>query len=146
MQVMKDIIMTLVAGLLAYTGTNSPYVEEHVDRIEINEYRPAAAHPQTLYQVIFWEYKEHVPYYNKKTGLTKYRSGHVILDWRRWYTGDPVPRYDHRLKQYIFMFYDKRSKVFRRIIAHAYSRSITDYDPEVYDQRRHPTALRRKLR
>jgi hypothetical protein len=146
MQVMKDIIMTLVAGLLAYTGTTPTYVEEYVDRIEINEYRPTTANPHRLYQAIFWEYKERVPDYNKKTGLTKYRSGHVIVDWRRWYEGDPVPRYDHRLKQYIFMFYDKRSKVMRRIIAPAYSRTITDYDPEVYDQRRHPTSLRRKLR
>ena len=142
---MKDIIMTLVAGLLAYTGTNPTYVEEHVDRIEINEYSPATTNPYTLYQVIFWEFKERVPYYNKKTGLTKYRSGYAIVDWRRWYAGDPVPRYDHRLKQYIFVFYDKRAKVIRRIIAPAYSRTITDYDPEVYDQRRHPVALRRKL-
>ena len=142
---MKDIIMTLVAGLLAYTGTESPYLEERVDRIEINEYRPTEVSPHMLYQAIFWEYKERVPDYDKKTGLTTYRSGHVIVDWRRWYEGDSVPRYDHRLKQYILVFYDKRSKVFRRIIAPAYGRTITDYDPETYNQRYHPIALRRKL-
>ena len=142
---MRAMLVALIACLCSYAGESRTYVYDSVDIIELNEYR-IGANSTSSHQFIFWEWKSRVPSYNKKTGLTTYTGGgYVVRDWLRWNEGGPVPRYDHKLKQYSIIVYDARVKNYRSIVAPMYRRTKTDYDPEVYNQRQFSPYLRRKL-
>lgn len=142
---MRAMLVALIACLCSYSGESRTYVYDSVDIIELNEYR-IGTNSNSAHQLIFWEWKPRVPSYNKKTGLTTYvGGGYVVRDWLRWNGGGPVPRYDHKLKQYSIIVYDARVKNYRCVVAPMYRRTKTDYDPEVYNQRQFSPYLRRKL-
>ena len=142
---MQDLLSAILICLCTYAGGEGTAVRDSVGIIELNEYSYRSAEGKTFHQIIFWEYSTHVAHYNKKTGLTTYRSGYVVVDWRKWHRGDPIPRYNYKLKRYELSIYDRAAKVYRYIVSPTYRRTRTDYDPEVYDQRTHSIYHRRKL-
>ena len=142
---MRAMLLVAVAWLCAHSDDSRTYIRDSVDIIEVSDYR-AGPSANYSYQFIFWEWKARLPHYNKKTGLTTYvGGGYVVREWLKRDVDGPIPRYDHKLKQYSLIVYDSRVKNYRLIIAPMYRRTKTDYDPEVYDQQSFSPYNRRKL-
>lgn len=124
----------LVAFLLTADVGSDVIVQDTVDIIEVNHVYDKQTGRERLSQTIFWEFRP-------------YRGGLRIsvVDWRMQDGVRALPRYDHRERVWILVWWDSKHKVLRRVLAASFRETHTRYDPEVDDQDKLSTEYRRGL-
>ena len=124
----------LVAFLLTADVGSDVIVRDTVDIIEVNHVYDEHTGRKRLSQTIFWEFR---PY---RGGLRV-----SVVGWRMQDAVRAHPRYDHRERVWILVWWDSKHKVLRRVRATSFRETHTTYDPEVDDQEKLAPEYRRGL-
>jgi hypothetical protein len=126
-------MVTLIVAFLLTADVNPGLViRDTVDVIEVNHVYSEGDGKKRLSQVIFWEFK-------------LYNGEFRVVDWRMQDAVDAEPRYDHRRRLWVLMWWDSKNNCIRRVHAISFKETHTWYDPEVDDRKELAIEHRRLL-
>lgn len=123
---MKVILLLSVSFL-----SSDRFVHDSVDLVEVNHFHDDQA-KIIFSQLIWWEW---VPW----------QSEYRVVDWRLIKSPHDWPRRRWERGGWECRWFDKKDGCYRKVFAHDFRETWTQYDPELCDRNCVPQEMRRKL-